>query len=75
MTTLLSTIDAKREGGKVDPPSKIFTKLVNKNNIKPQKCVPSPPKKKFPEPLHTLPPQNWLKPHGAGFSNSYLKHK
>jgi hypothetical protein len=47
MTTLLSTIDAKREGGKVDPPSKIFTKLVNKNNIKPQKCVPSPPKKSF----------------------------
>jgi hypothetical protein len=37
-------IDAHRGGGiKVDPPSKIFAKLVNKSAIKPQK-VYSPPK-------------------------------
>jgi hypothetical protein len=42
-------IDAHRRGGegegvrggiKVDPPSKIFVKLVNKNAIKPPKIVP-----------------------------------
>jgi hypothetical protein len=27
---------------KVDPPSTIFTKLVNRNAIKPEKGVPSP---------------------------------
>ncbi len=38
-------------------------------------CALLPSPKKFSEPLHTLPPQNWLKPHEAGFSNSHLKHK
>jgi hypothetical protein len=33
------SIDAHKKGGgiKVDPPSKIFTKLANTNTIKPQK--------------------------------------
>jgi hypothetical protein len=40
-------IDAHGEGGggwrsiKVDPPAKMFTKLVSKNAIKPEKGVPS----------------------------------
>jgi hypothetical protein len=41
---------------------KIFAKLVNKNAIKHQKGVPSP--KKCSQPLYTLPPKIWQKPHG-----------
>jgi hypothetical protein len=52
------------EGGiKVYPPFKIFAKLVNKNAIKHQKGVPSPPPK-FSQPLYTLPPNKPQKPHG-----------
>jgi hypothetical protein len=45
----------------VYPPLKIFAKLVNKNAIKPQKGVPS--LKNFHNPLYTLPPKIWQKPH------------
>jgi len=50
-------------GIKVYPPSKFFAKLINKNAIKHQKSVPSPPKK-CSQPLYTLHPKIWQKPHG-----------
>jgi hypothetical protein len=46
----------------VYPSSKMFAKLVNKNAIKHQKGVPS--HKIFSQPLYTLPPKIWQKPHG-----------
>jgi hypothetical protein len=65
-------IDAHKgvRGIKVDPPSKMFTKLVNKNAIKPKRGVPSP--KKFAQP-HIPSPQifgkNLMDPPPV-FSNS-----
>jgi hypothetical protein len=41
----------------VNPPSEIFTKLVNKNAIKPQKGLPNP--KNFHYPYIPLPPEIW----------------
>ena len=49
----ISDKQCRLEGIKVDPPSKIFTKLANKNTIKPQKDVPYP--KSFQNPLKPSP--------------------
>jgi hypothetical protein len=53
----------------VEPPSKIFTKLANKNTIKPQKDVPYP--KSFQNPLKPSPQKfgKNLKDPPPGFSN------
>jgi hypothetical protein len=49
-------------GDKSGPHSKMFTELLNKNAIKPEKGVPSLPK--FLQPLCTLPPEIWQEPYG-----------
>jgi hypothetical protein len=64
--SLVSVIDARR-GVKVDPPFKIFTKLVNKNAIKPQKGVPSP--KKFGKNLMDPPPPGFSNPMHLWFQS------
>jgi hypothetical protein len=48
----------------VDPPSEIFTKLVDKNATKTEKG--------FLQPLNTLPPSILQKPHGL--SPWFLNH-
>jgi hypothetical protein len=62
---MIGSIDEHKswvKGIKVDPPSKIFTKLVNKNAIKPEK-VNLPPQKNFTTSIYPTP-ETWQKPHG-----------
>jgi hypothetical protein len=73
-------IDAQRGGGmmqrgggiKVDPPSKIFAKLVNKSAIKPQKCTLHP---KLSNPyIPSLPKlgKDLIDPHPEFFNRLHL---